>query len=89
MPPVVFDNVKYRPDNEDQSWLEQYGLIKKKDAKAVVANNIYKKRFTDTFFNEAKVLEEVLLREYTLPGNRLDMERIMTNFDRYFDLRRD
>ncbi|MGE5342083.1 MAG: AAA-like domain-containing protein [Candidatus Omnitrophota bacterium] len=49
---IVFDNVKYRTDNEDQSWLEQYGLIRRKETKAVVANNIYKKRFTESFFNE-------------------------------------
>jgi len=41
---IVFDNIKYKTDNEDQSWLEQYGLIKKKEAKAVVANNIYNRR---------------------------------------------
>ncbi|MGE5343812.1 MAG: AAA-like domain-containing protein [Candidatus Omnitrophota bacterium] len=47
---IVFDNVKYRADNEDQSWLEQYGLIKRKETKAVVTNNVYKKRFTESFF---------------------------------------
>jgi hypothetical protein len=54
---IVFDHVKYKPDDEDQSWLEQYGLIKKKEKKAVVANNIYKERYIATFFNEARVLE--------------------------------
>ncbi|MCP5103783.1 MAG: hypothetical protein GY950_10415, partial [bacterium] len=38
--------------DKEQSWLEQYGLIKKKEKKAVVANNIYKERFIDTFFSE-------------------------------------
>ncbi|MDQ1355627.1 MAG: hypothetical protein QG657_5937, partial [Acidobacteriota bacterium] len=27
---IVFDNVEYYPDDENQSWLEQYGLIKDK-----------------------------------------------------------
>jgi hypothetical protein len=49
---IVFDNVKYRTDNEDQSWIEQYGLIKKKESNALVANNIYKRRFTGTFFDK-------------------------------------
>jgi hypothetical protein len=80
---IVFDNVKYQPDNEDQSWLEQYGLIKKKEAKSIVANNIYKRRFTETFFNDSKAPQEISLNEYTLPGNRLDMEQILVNFDRY------
>jgi hypothetical protein len=52
---VVFDHVKYRPTHEEQSWLEQYGLIKEKDGSAVVVNNIYKARFIDTFFDEANI----------------------------------
>jgi hypothetical protein len=83
----VFDHVKYRPDDKDQSWLEQYGLVKKKERKAVVANNIYKERYIGTFFDEADVpvptAGEIPLREYALPGNRLDMKRILLNFDRY------
>jgi hypothetical protein len=55
---IVFDNVKYKPDDEDQSWLEQYGLIKRKEKKAVVANPIYKKRFIETFFIGADGLDE-------------------------------
>jgi hypothetical protein len=84
---IVFDHVKYRPDDKDQSWLEQYGLVKKKERKAVVANNIYKERYIGTFFDEADVpvptAGEIPLREYALPGNRLDMKRILLNFDRY------
>ena len=33
---IVFDNVEYYPDNEDQGWLEQYGLIKDRNGKAVL-----------------------------------------------------
>jgi len=80
---IVFDHVKYKPDDKDQSWLEQYGLIKKKEEKAVVANNIYKKRFIETFFNETYVPEEISTTRYVLPGNRLDMENILLDFDLY------
>jgi hypothetical protein len=55
---IVFDHVDYYPDDEDQSWLEQYGLIKDKDGHAVVANNIYKARYLKTFFREAKIMQE-------------------------------
>ena len=40
-------SVKYHPDNDAQSWLRQYGLIKEKDDYAVVANPIYRKRFAN------------------------------------------
>jgi len=80
---IVFDHVKYRPDDKDQSWLEQYGLIKKKERKAVVANNIYKERFIETFFSEANVPEDIPITRYVLPGNRLNMENIILDFHRY------
>jgi hypothetical protein len=80
---IVFDNVEYDPDNEDQGWLEQYGLIKNRDGKAIVANNIYRARYVKTFFREAQAYREIAIREYTLPGNRLDMGRILLDFDQY------
>lgn len=80
---IVFDHVWYKPDNEDQSWLEQYGLIKRKEKKAVVANNIYKKRFVDTFFDETDVLESVSPTRYILSGGGLDMENILLDFEQY------
>ena len=42
---------------------------------AVVANNIYKARFVETFFDEANVLVpgEVPMTEYRLPDGRLHM----------------
>jgi len=80
---IVFDNVEYDPDNEDQSWLEQYGLIKNKGGNAVAANNIYKTRYVKTFFKEVKAYEDLSLKTYELPGNRLDMQRILLNFGRY------
>jgi hypothetical protein len=80
---IVFDHVKYKPDDKDQSWLEQYGLIKKKEEKTVVANNIYKERFIETFFSETNVSEEISTARYVLPGNRLDMENILLDFELY------
>lgn len=80
---IVFDNVKYNPDDEDQTWLEQFGLIEKKENKAVVANNIYKARYVETFFNEVNVPEDVSPAEYILPDGRLDMENILLDFGQY------
>ncbi|HLP45613.1 MAG TPA: AAA-like domain-containing protein, partial [Candidatus Kapabacteria bacterium] len=80
---IVFDHIGYHPYDEEQSWLEQYGLIKNKEGHAVVANNIYKGVIVKAFFREAKALQEVSLPEYTLPVNRLDIERILVNFNQY------
>jgi len=49
---IVFDHVEYNPDDEDQTWLEQYGLIKNNNGFAFVANHIYKARYLKTFFKE-------------------------------------
>jgi len=80
---IVFDHVEYNPDDRDQTWLEQYGLVKQKESKAVVANNIYKARYLKTFFKEVKAYRDITLQEYQLPGNRLDMERILLDFEQY------
>ncbi len=81
---VVFDNVVYSPTNKDQDWLEQYGLIKKKETKAVVANNIYKKRFTGAFFDEVREpVGDVYRQAYVLPGGALDMENMLLDFAKY------
>jgi hypothetical protein len=84
---IVFDHVKYKTAHKEQSWLEQYGLIKEKNDSAVVANNIYKARFVEIFFDEANVpvpaAGEIPFPEYRLPGGRLDMKRILLNFDKY------
>ena len=80
---IVFDKVEYIPYNEEQSWLEQYGLIKKSEGKTIVSNNIYKAIHIKTFFKEAQALREIKIQGYTLPGNRLDMERILAEFNRY------
>ncbi len=80
---IVFDNLRYIPYNKDQGWLEQYGLIRKRDGKAVVANNIYKSIFVKTFFEEVNAYEEIPPQKYELPGNRLDMENILLDFEQY------
>jgi hypothetical protein len=82
---IVFDHVKYRAAHKEQSWLEQYGLIKDENGNAVVANNIYKARFVETFFDEANVpvTGELPMTEYRLPGGRLHMERILLDFGQY------
>ncbi len=80
---IVFDHVEYDPDDESQGWLEQYGLIKDKNGNAIVANNIYKARYIKTFFKEVKAYREISLQDYTLGGNKLDMKRILLDFNRY------
>jgi len=80
---IVFDGVEYDPDNEDQAWLEQYGLIKNREGHCVVANNIYRTRYLKTFFREVKAPETPDENKYILPGNRLNMEKILLDFNRY------
>jgi len=41
--------VIFLPDDEAQSWLYQYGLIKKQNGFAVISNIIYSKRFSGAF----------------------------------------
>ncbi len=55
---VVFDHVKYTPSHKELSWLEQHGLIKEDNGKAVVTNSIYKSRFVETFFDEVNLAME-------------------------------
>jgi hypothetical protein len=82
---VVFDHVKYRPAHEELSWLEQYGLIKNNHGNAVVANNIYKERFIETFFHEVNipVPGDIPIIQYRLPGGGLDMKRVLLDFNQY------
>lgn len=80
---IVFDHVEYIPDDEDQAWLEQFGLVRSKEGHAVVANNIYKARYLKTFFKQVQADDDISPQEYVLPGNKLDMKRILLNFDRY------
>ncbi len=85
---IVFDHTEYDPDDEHQDWLEQYGLIKKSNGGAVVANNIYKSRFVKTFFKESRAYREISPGDYMLPGDggdRLDMNRVLLDFNRYIN----
>jgi hypothetical protein len=66
---IVFDNVEYDPDDESQTWLEQYGLIKNRDHNAVVANTIYQSRYIKTFFKER---DEVYHRDQDESSRRCD-----------------
>lgn len=56
---IVFDHVDYNQYDEEQSWLEQYGLIKNSGGHAVVANNIYKAIHVKAFFKELKAYEDL------------------------------
>ncbi len=80
---IIFDHVEYNQYDEEQSWLEQYGLIKNRDGHAVVANNIYNTIHVKAFFKEVKAYETISIKEYALPGDRLDMKRILLNFEKY------
>jgi len=80
---IVFDHVEYNQYDEEQSWLEQYGLIKNIDGYAAVANKIYKAIHVKAFFKEARAYDDLSLKTYELPGHRLDMKRILLNFGRY------
>jgi hypothetical protein len=80
---IVFDNVEYNPGDESQTWLEQFGLVKNLEGKVVVSNNIYKARYIMTFFREAEVPDEASTVEYELPGNLLDMESVILDFEQY------
>lgn len=80
---IIFDHVEYSPYEEDQSWLEQYGLITNKDGHAVVTNNIYKALHLKAFFKELKAYEKLSALDYELPGGKLDMNRILLDFEKY------
>jgi hypothetical protein len=80
---IVFDHVEYNQYDEEQSWLEQYGLVKNSGGFAIVFNNIYKTIFIKIFFKDVHTGDDISSREYVLPGNKLDMKRILLHFDRY------
>jgi len=80
---IVFDGIAYDPDDLDQSWLEQYGLIREKRDKTEVANPVYRKRFTKTFFREAGAAADISLRGYRTPEGFLNMRSILSDFEEY------
>ncbi|MEA3415860.1 MAG: AAA-like domain-containing protein [Thermodesulfobacteriota bacterium] len=80
---ITFNGVDYNPDDEDQSWLEQYGLINEKNDKAVVANSIYKRRFLKAFFQESGATADTSLKAYFTSDGFLNMEAILSDFEEY------
>ena len=80
---IIFNGVGYNPDDEDQSWLEQYGLINEKNDKAVVANKIYKKRFLKAFFQESGTIADTSYNAYFTSDGFLNMEAILSDFEEY------
>ena len=80
---IIFDGVGYNPDDEDQSWLEQYGLINEKNEKARVANVIYKRRFLKAFFRESDASADISYRGYYTADGFLDMSAIISDFEEY------
>ena len=77
---IVFDGVDYNPDDEDQSWLEQYGLVKEKNEKARVANVIYKRRFLKAFFRESDASADISYKGYYTADGFLNMAAINFRF---------
>jgi hypothetical protein len=49
---------EFLPDDEAQSFLYQYGLIKKHNGFAVISNAIYSKRFSDNFDKLTHISEQ-------------------------------
>jgi len=80
---ITFNGVDYNPDDEDQSWLEQYGLINEKNDKAIVANAIYKRRFLKAFFQESGATADTSLKVYFTSDGFLNMEAILSDFEEY------
>ena len=80
---IVFEGVDYNPDNEDQSYLEQYGLIREQADKARPANPIYERRFLKAFFRQADAVAEIAQRRYYTAEGCLDMFAILTDFEEY------
>ena len=80
---IVFDGVDYNPDDEDQSWLEQYGLIREMHEKAEPSNAIYKKRFLKAFFMESKAFTNINDKGYYSDDGFLNMRSILSDFEDY------
>ena len=80
---IVFNGVEYVPGDEEQSLLLAHGLIKAEGKKISVSNPIYKKRFTKTFFRDIANRVDVSFRPYYFPDGSLNMERVLTDFEKY------
>jgi hypothetical protein len=80
---VVFNGVEYIPGDKEQALLLTHGLIKAVGKDVRVSNPIYEKRFTKTFFREVAAQTDASSMRYYLPDSRLNMEKILTDFERY------
>ncbi len=80
---AIFNGIDYNPDDEDQSWLEQFGLIKEENEKVEAANAIYKRRFLKAFFQESGAIADTSQKSYFTKHGLLDMESILSDFEEY------
>ncbi len=80
---IVFDGVDYNPDHEDQSYLEQYGLIREQADKVRPANPIYQQRFLKAFFRQADAVADVAHGAYYTADGFLDMFAVLADFEEY------
>ena len=80
---IVFNGVEYCVDDEDQSFLELHGLIKRDKDKAVITNSIYKKRFIKMFFREVGNQVDLSGKRYYMQNGFLDMETVLSDFEKY------
>ncbi|MCD6293727.1 MAG: AAA-like domain-containing protein [Deltaproteobacteria bacterium] len=80
---IVFNGVEYVPGDDEQSLLITHGLIKAEGKNLSVSNPIYKKRFTKTFFRGIATRVDASFRPYYLPDGSLNMERVLTDFEKY------
>ncbi|ODS33731.1 MAG: Archaeal ATPase [Candidatus Scalindua rubra] len=80
---IVFNGVEYDPDEEEQNLLELHGLISEDNDKAIVANNIYKKRFVKMFFREVSSHVDLTGKRYYLEDGFLNMELVLSEFEKY------
>ncbi|MFQ5687814.1 MAG: AAA-like domain-containing protein [Candidatus Scalindua sp.] len=80
---IVFNGVEYDPDEEEQNLLELHGLIREDNDKAIVANNIYKKRFVKMFFREVSSHVDLTGKRYYLEDGFLNMELVLSEFEKY------
>ena len=80
---MVFNGVEYIPGDEEQSLLLTHGLIKAEGKEVRIGNPIYKKRFTKTFFREARATVDIANKGYYTADGFLNMEAIISDFEEY------
>jgi len=75
--------VKFLPDDDAQSWLYQYGLIKKKNGNAVISNTIYSTRFADVSakMNQMREQKKKIFISYAH-----DDKSVLEKFSKYLNI---